>query len=561
MKSKIKILFLAFSLFFFGACEVLDTGVVDNPNALTPSQASINNLLNNIQINTAGMFNTAQDFGAEVTRMLQMGGGSIYRSAYSPENFDNLWSTSYATVLADIEAVLPLAQELEASNHQGVAKLIKSYIYTTLVDYFADVPFTEAVQGSGNLNPGNTSGTEIYNQALTLLDEAIAHFDEASTITSPDLFFGGSGIAANRAKWIKVANTLKFRIYLQRRAIDPTAGDNIRSLVTGGGLISTAAEDFNFQYSTTLANPNSRHPRYNGNYVNGAGEYMSNHYMGLFENGPAGRDPRRRYYFLRQGNANSSAATSQTLPCTTFDRPAHYGDDDTFCRVGNGYWGRDHGDDDGIPPDGLQRTIWGLYPAGGQFDTRADNSSSSTRIVVTQSSGATGQGIQPIMLSCYVNFLRAEADLIYDTDDDARAQLEAGVRGSIAKVMSFGSLDPTVAANPSLVPTAGDIDGYVAAILTLYDNAANDEERLEVVINEYYKAAFGNGIEAYNAYRRTGYPSNLQPSLEPSPGQFILSFFYPANFVNRNSSAPAQKDPNNWPKVFWQPDNVVPNLK
>ena len=61
---------------------------------------------------------------------------------------------------------------------------------------------------------------------------------------------------------------------------------------------------------------------------------------------------------------------SRLLCTTSIER-----DNSPFCaptnsasKPANGYWGRDHGNDNGIPPDGFKRTLRGVYPAGGAFD-------------------------------------------------------------------------------------------------------------------------------------------------------------------------------------------------
>ena len=94
-----------------------------------------------------------------------------------------------------------------------------------------------------------------------------------------------------------------------------------------------------------------------------------------------------------------------------------------------------------------------------------------------------------------------------------------------------------------------------------YDAATDDAARLDIIMREYYIAAWGNGIEPYNNYRRTGSPNNMQPTVTtPSPGFFIRSFFYPSVFVNRNINAPKQKTPGAAAnKVFWDnnPDNFI----
>jgi hypothetical protein len=38
--------------------------------------------------------------------------------------------------------------------------------------------------------------------------------------------------------------------------------------------------------------------------------------------------------------------------------------------------------------------------------------------------------------------------------------------------------------------------------------------RLNVIVSEFMVSLYGNGIDAYNAYRRTGAPTTMQPNLE-----------------------------------------------
>ena len=71
---------------------------------------------------------------------------------------------------------------------------------------------------------------------------------------------------------------------------------------------------------------------------------------------------------------------------------------------------------------------------------------------------------------------------------------------------------------------------------------------------QYFVATFGNGIESYNFYRRTGYPTTLQPNLDPDPGEFTRSFYYPSNAVNTNSNI-SQK-PDQTVPVFWDVNGV-----
>jgi aminopeptidase-like protein len=107
----------------------------------------------------------------------------------------------------------------------------------------------------------------------------------------------------------------------------------------------------------------------------------------------------------------------------------------------------------------------------------------------------------------------------------------------------------TVTPNPAFVPSTAEVTQYVNAVLGAFDAAATNKDKLNVVMKEYHIASFGNGIEPYNNYRRTGMPTNMQPMLNPQPGPFIRSVWYPTDHVTLNLNAKQKAD--NTVKVFW----------
>jgi hypothetical protein len=139
----------------------------------------------------------------------------------------------------------------------------------------------------------------------------------------------------------------------------------------------------------------------------------------------------------------------------------------------------------------------------------------------------------------------AEAALTVDgVQGDPRQLFESAVRRSIDSVMDFGA----GVADPDLIPGEGVINTYVNEVLSRYDTSP-----MRAIANEYYVALWGNGYEAYNLMRRTGYPNRadgIQPTRSPNPGRFIYSLLYPANVVNRNASI-AQKQSDAYNRVFW----------
>ena len=538
MINKIKISILIVFTVLVSACKL---DLLDNPNAVTASNTDINYLLNNIQLSYSGHFNGFSDPGMRLTRMLNQG-AAIYDNAITPSSQDGNWSTAYAGILNDVKALIPLAEKSELFAHAGVARIFKGAVLLTLVDYFGDVPYTDALNAD-NFNPKTEGGAEVYKAAIAELDQAIANLAAKSKggLTS-DLYYGG-----DVDKWTRLANTLKLKANLNRRLIDKSGSTSaINALISDGKLISSTAQNFAFKYGTNLTNPDTRHPRYGGQYLpTGGGDYQSNSYMGTLYSSKGFPDPRIRYYFYRQVTVNSKDVNE--IRCINNSKPAHYSADDVYCYPTTiGYWGRDHLSNEGIPPDNLRRTAWGIYPAGGLFDDDAGKG-------VSQGAGAGGAGIHPIMMQSFVDFMLAEAALTLGTTGDAKALLKSAIEKSMADVRAL-ALGTTEAAKINKFETdksivwATNVKQYVDKVLADYDAADNDG-KMNIIGTEYWLALYGNGIESFNLYRRTGKPAKQQPALEANPGAFIRSFYYPNAFIARNSSA--KQKTNMTAQVFW----------
>ncbi|WP_298780636.1 SusD/RagB family nutrient-binding outer membrane lipoprotein [uncultured Polaribacter sp.] len=524
------------SIFMASSCETTKLELLDSPNALTESSADVDFYLSSIQITMSDFFENITEEGMELTRILHFF-GPTYENGYAASQLNNAWSNVYSGVLPDARALVPLAIEQELYTHAAIAQIAEAYMVGTLVDYIGDIPYTESNDGV-SLNPVADLGSEIYPKLIALLDEAIVNLGKTeSVLPSTDLYYDG-----DEAKWTKLANTLKLKFYLQTRLVDDVASE-INAIVASGNYIQSSDDDFFFQYSSTDTDPDSRHPIFARNFVEGSGvtDYMSNHYMNelvhQYSTGKTVVDPRTRYYFYRQRSTSSETTVEQacygTLP------PDHYGFAIPYCTLTDGYWGRDHGDDGGIPPDTSLRATWGVYPVGGPFDEDTFVS------IADRNVGLVGQGISPIMMSSYVDFMLAEAALTIGTTGDARTYLENGITKSIDKVINFGSS----IANSSYVPDAAYITSYIDEVLALYDAAATNDEKLNIIVKEYFIALYGNGIEAYNTFRRTGMPDNLQPLRKSVTTQFVNSFFYPSDYVNQNSNATQKTDV--YQTVFW----------
>jgi len=550
----------------FNSCETTDLDITADPNALTPDQASVDFFLSSIQEDFVRQFEGSADFdpndnfqsggntlgdglnelGMQLTRLLNMNGRN-YPSVFQASDMDDEWINAYIGILADIRAMTPLAEEAELTHHIGISQFIEAYLMVSMVDFFGDVPYSEIVQAAdGNFSPKVDPGADIYAAALDLLDQAIANFNgSAAAEPAKDLFYGG-----NFDKWILAANTLKMKIYVQSRLVDASAVTKFNAIVNSGNYIQATADDFQYLWpATSPSQPDTRHPRYGLNYTaSGAGDYMSNWLMNEMDTTD---DPRIRYYFYRQTDATPGAEIppdEEKLVCSLQSPPAQYVSGGfTFCNLPNGYWGRDHGDDEGTPPDGLLRTTFGTYPAGGQFDDDSFTGISAT-------AGAGGKGVTVLLSAFDTDFMQAEIALAQGQTGPARDFMLAGFDKQMAKVQAF-LVGREAGADTSYEPTAGEITSYRNTISTNFD-AGTMEDKWNILGVQYFIANFGNGVEPYNFYRRTLYPTTLQPNREPDPGTFIMSMYYPSNSVNNNSNI-SQK-PDQAQPVFWDNSGVPP---
>lgn len=634
MKLK-KISFVFFCLMLGASCTL---DLQENPNAVNPDQGVPNLLLNSIQRQFAALHSAASGVGATLTRQANAA-GSTYANTISPNGFDGIWNTAYAGILEDGVTLITLADQNGYARHAGMARIFNAFTMLMLVDMFGDVPYTTAFQGDDNFNPSVDGGLATYNAVIALLDKAIIDLTTPATNAIPagylnpiapspedQYYYGGL------AKWVKLANSLKLKAFLNLRESDPTgATAGINAAITGG-LILAANENFFFHYGISTSDPDARHPLFVNNYPAGGGNYMSNwlmwqmfHGYDATQNGQPG-DPRIRFYFYRQRTTNNTDPNN--IRCVTnLLAPAHYPQKigsaivlngtaghpvgistdpnavawstngsgsagnlpRTFCYPSDrGYWGRDHVDPQGIPPDANLRTAWGVYPAGGRYDSDAIT---GTLRNVRADAGMRGAGIQPIMMRSFVNFMLAEAVLYLPGvvgAPTAAVAFETGMRNSFDDVREFSTTgtisgtghpagpneNTTIALTPpnsvagisSAYPSGTyntDRDNYIlhavgaggvtdlGGALTQFNLASTPDAKMDFVAREYWIASFGNGVEAYNLYRRTGMPSGMQPTIQATTASspFPRSYYYPQAFAALNSTVVQKTTLSE--KVFW----------
>ncbi|GAB5523701.1 MAG: hypothetical protein Roseis2KO_15730 [Roseivirga sp.] len=513
----IKSFFLFSIMFAFISCETLELeSLIENPNALGLSSADPNFILNTMQLN---LRDQSEDMSGTVDQAVRLSvTGATYNAQAGITVLNGEWTRLYG-FNQDFITLETLAEgNDDLGFHLGMAQIMKAAMFVYMVDLTDGAVFSEA-NNPDIRNPGLDSGEDIYTAMYALLDEGIQTLENTSgPAPTNDLFFDG-----NKANWIKFANSFKLKMRLTTRLVTAAESTSaINALIADGNFIDSNSEDMEFRYGVSGPPFESRHPFYTANYITGGANYMPNFLMAYMRDSSAVEDPRMKYYFYRQTTRDPSNASE--LPCAG---DARY----FFCNIGEGYWGRDHGDPNSIPNDRNLRTVFGVYPAAGAFDDQFAD--------VVDSDNLGGNGIHPIMLSSWVQFMLAEAALTLGTSGDAATYLENGIRQHIAKVISF---------YPAGNPGSADVDAYVADVLADYA-AADPAGKLDIITREWYISSWGNATEPFNTYRRTGFPSFIvDPVFDLGP--IMRSFLYPENERTTNTN-PNFEQRSTQDQVFW----------
>ncbi|MBX2912418.1 MAG: SusD/RagB family nutrient-binding outer membrane lipoprotein [Cyclobacteriaceae bacterium] len=555
MKIGYKILSMVAVMALVMSCDLSKD--LDNPNEVGASEANPDLLMNKIQTDFGLFFNKVAGVSdrnvSELVRMKAMTGADTYNRAYTAQGQNEVWQDAYQKILINIETMIPLADESEQNVHLGIGKILKAYVYLTVVDLYGDVPYSEALKGDeGILNPKVDGGASVYTACIALLNEAKADLaNTAGTGIARDIFYNGS-----RAKWTTLANSLelKAQLNLAADASNTAAKSAVQALITANDLIDTDAEEFTYKYGTSSIPSISRSPGYQDHYAvtkGSGGGYLGNYFLYQMYRDPnlKVQDPRWRYYFYRKvgSKARALADDSESVPCALTAPPDHYtAEGQPFCTFEPGFYGRDHGNADGSPADARATTAVGAYPYGGRIDLNDGDPNYAD--ATQQGQGGNGAGIEPIYMSWFTDFMKAEAVVRLGLPGDAKALMLSGVTKSINRVRSFSnSIGQALPAGlePSQVT-------YLATLGAFFDTAADQQD---VILKEYYKSLWGNGLEAYNLYRRTGSPKMMQPTRSINGGDFVYTMVYPANFVNLNGSV--DQKPDNSTRVFWDVNGFV----
>lgn len=464
----------------------------NNPQSVTPGV-----LLTNVQAHTA--FTVGNEIGRVTELLVQHTAGianqpATYDTYALNGNFNNEWQFDiYGGTLQDTQKLIELTQATSPA-YAGISKLIKAYNFALTTDLWGDVPYSQALKGDANLfQPRFDKQEDIYkgNSALeiqSLFDLVREGLTDLDN-TSNVLLPSGADDK------IYAGNLLKWKQFGNTLLLKLANTISVKEPALAKTVIQEVLTR-NVYIKTNAddfelafgTNVGNTNPFYAYNVTNRPNDQMAS--RRFLDSLNQRNDPRLpRYFTTTPSNAASIS------------------------------------------------TAFGFFTGFNNTDNVAAPAIANRSRYNTYVVGVSGEAPVRMVTNFQRAFILAESALILGTPGDPQALFTEGIRASMSKAG---------------VATA-DIDAYLLApanrrwvILS-----GTNQQKLNQIITQKWIAFIGNGYEAYNDYRRTGYPRLSvvpNPSAE-SPNAIPVRLQYPTSEQVANSK--------NIPTPLPQPNNPV----
>ena len=539
-----------FALVFAGCQKFLDV----NKNLNSPTAVPVALILSNSELAIANNTALGTSLGSIASVYTHQTTGRVGADRYGAGAAG--WEGLYGAI-KDLDVIIKQGTAETRYTYAGIAKILKAYAFSILVDVYGDCPFSEFNKfDQGIKQPKFDKGADIYPQLIKLIDEGIADIKNtapnASKPGADDYIYKG-----NTTNWIKAANTLKLKLYTQVRLVQDVKAQVTALLASPTTLINSQAESFMMPYGP-YGTTDDRHPAYGDYNATQRGSQLFSPWLYEIMKGKnAGiltgiTDPRIPYYIYNQKSASGTPEN-----CTDYR-------DGGFITILFG--------SNGPCRDGSNSSTYsllGLYPAGGRYE---DNGAAT---ITSLTPLGAGTGALPHQFITYADRLYLEAELINAgvISGDEKAVFSKALDESFLQMdnIIINYIKPGSAGKAQVVPAIATLPAtttYKTAVLAAYDKAATASKRLEYIMTEKWINRIENPVDSWTDYRRTKYPVLFAPaplgtvtSVLTPEGKTVpvacdrlypWSLPFSTNEISLNSSSPPQKVPESY-RVFWQP--------
>lgn len=171
----------------------------------------------------------------------------------------NTWKVYYSTSGNNLKQAIKIAESANPVQNNSAAqcKIVLAQLMFEATTLYGDVPYTEAWDPENFAYPKYDAQKDVLENILKLLDEAKAQIDPSSPlkIEDYDIFYKG-----DLSKWIKLANSIKFKTLMVMVDKDPSKADAIGKLVSAPAtMINAESEIWKVPYTTTVNNENPKY--------------------------------------------------------------------------------------------------------------------------------------------------------------------------------------------------------------------------------------------------------------------------------------------------------------
>ena len=260
---------------------------------------------------------------------------------YLWDSKDNVWNANYS-YLRDVKKLSELAASSGQPAYNGIALILKAWLFSVITDAYGDAPYSEATGGDTNIfKPKYDTQEAIYDGILKDLESSNTILSTAAATVKGDLIYQGDLL-----KWRKLANSLRVR-YLMRISAKKDVAPLLQAIIgnpSANPVFVNNADDGDYSYYAEAPN---QFPNYT-NRIGGFDEFrLSNTFSSTLQ---AFNDPRLAI-FARPTSASVTAGNPQYvgMPNGLSDTEAlnFNGGSNNISRIGSFYY------ENSITPAGL----------------------------------------------------------------------------------------------------------------------------------------------------------------------------------------------------------------
>ncbi len=425
---------------------------------------------------------------------------------WAPADATEYFLWSFYDRMRDLNGVLEIAEARDQKNFQGVALVLKSFMFQNLTDIYGDVPYSEAAKAkSEGINyPKYDTQEAIYEGILADLEKANSLLSPTGDPVTGDILYNGDVM-----KWKKFANSLRLRCLMRisGRKDPSSAMQQIVGDANTYPIFENNGDQAALQYLDELGNEFPRYRSAVGQYV------TSTHASKTMVDILSDMNDPRLYVFAQPTESTRGSANPE------------------YVGVPNGI-----ADENLYNGGAANQSIAGLLWAPLEFDPELSSPTAAQSLLMTYAE---------------LQLTLAEAAERGYISGDPEAYYLAGVQ---AHFDYYASRIP----DNYTFPTAQDVQpdpSYFTQDAVQY--TGTQEQKLEKIALQKWLALFNNGFEGWSEWRRTGVP-NIVPG-PASLGFVPVRHLYPLteqglNKANYDAAVARQGADNTQTKVWWDVD-------